>query len=967
MDHQELAAELLTVPDEPARRIWLTDHRGELSLAFVQELKAQADGWLARDTRRADQFADAALEAAVLVADPVALAVARWAKGNAHLYLGEYQACLALYRQASATCAEAGLTLETARLRANVVFALTNLGRYDEALVEAALARAELAPYGSTRFLAALEQNAGVAYRHLGRYEDALAAYDRARVIFQALDDPVKAAEMDVNRSKVLENLDDFRQAMTLLEQARPIFQAHGQAVTVARVDLNLGTLLARQGRYREALAAYDQARQGFASLDNRMEAAVVDLYRSNVYLALNLYPEALELATEARREVAGRGMARQVALAIINQATAQRGRGELAEAGALFDEARAIWLATGAVVEVALLDLERAALLRTRGQPAAALALAESALATFATRGMAVRAAQLRLLLADCQVDLGDRAAAERLYRAVLDAPAGQELAALAYRGRFGLGRLAESRGETEISLDHYRQAVAALDAMQRDLRADELRASFLDDKQAVYAALVRVLLALGELEEAFAVVEQAKAGVLLDFLATSLEQASRDTGEREAGLWARLQALREEWRWHASKLAGIPEAAGDPTRAGDAATIQALRRIEAATREAWWETQMAGDQPDPLTPFPRREGGRLPPLSCQERGLGRGAAQSAIPPDTLLLEYFTIGTQIVAFLVSRSEVRVAADFPCTLRELERSLAVLDLTLKGIDALAPEYVAEVLEPACREHLGWFYRALLAPLSATLAHYHKLIVVPHDVLHYLPFHALHDGERYLIETHEVRYLPAAGLLASRRETVIVRSGFCDEAISPALILAHTAHGRLPAVLDEVRAVAANLPAARLLIEDEATLPRLAEHAAGCRLLHLAAHGVFRDDNPLFSYLQLADGPLRLLDVYGLRLAADLVTLSACETGLGRAAGGDLAGLCRGFFAAGARALVVSLWRVDDAATAELMAAFYHQLTAGQSPAVALRAAQLAGLARYEHPYYWAPWVGVGNV
>jgi CHAT domain-containing protein len=92
-----------------------------------------------------------------------------------------------------------------------------------------------------------------------------------------------------------------------------------------------------------------------------------------------------------------------------------------------------------------------------------------------------------------------------------------------------------------------------------------------------------------------------------------------------------------------------------------------------------------------------------------------------------------------------------------------------------------------------------------------------------------------------------------------------------------------------------------------------------------------------------------------------------VTLSACETGLGRAAGGDLVGLCRGFLAAGARTLVVSLWRVDDAATAELMAAFYRQLTAGQSPAAALRAAQLAGLARYGHPYYWAPWVVVGNV
>jgi CHAT domain-containing protein len=362
-------------------------------------------------------------------------------------------------------------------------------------------------------------------------------------------------------------------------------------------------------------------------------------------------------------------------------------------------------------------------------------------------------------------------------------------------------------------------------------------------------------------------------------------------------------------------------------------------------------------------------------------------------------LLEYFTVGTQIGAFLVSRDEMRVINNFPCTLREIERSLAVLELTLKGVGELDPAYVAEVLEPACREHLAWLHAALLTPLTETLARYRNLIIVPHDALHYLPFHALYDGERYLIETHQVQYLPAAGLLAhmchaERSPARFLRGGAKHLArqgdpsldshrnvlhgANPlrvtaamdtglALILAHTAAGRLPAVLDEARAVAASLPAARLLTEDEASLARLAQHAADCRLLHLAAHGVFRGDNPLFSYLQLADGPLRLLDVYGLRLAADLVTLSACETGAGRARGGDLTGLCRGFFAAGARTLVVSLWRVDDAATAELMVVFYRELAAGRSPAAALRVAQLEGLARYGHPYYWAPWVVVGSM
>jgi CHAT domain-containing protein len=172
-------------------------------------------------------------------------------------------------------------------------------------------------------------------------------------------------------------------------------------------------------------------------------------------------------------------------------------------------------------------------------------------------------------------------------------------------------------------------------------------------------------------------------------------------------------------------------------------------------------------------------------------------------------------------------------------------------------------------------------------------------------------------------------------------------------------------GRLPYVEGEVEAVAACVPRPHLFTEDEATLSRLREQAGQCGLLHLAAHGVFRGDNPLFSFLQLADEPLRLLDVYGLKLRADLVTLSACETGMSQLKGGDLIGLCRGFFYAGASSLVVSLWRVDDEATAELMTSFYRGLVAGKATCAALREAQLEILSQYRHPYYWAPFVLVG--
>jgi CHAT domain-containing protein len=377
-----------------------------------------------------------------------------------------------------------------------------------------------------------------------------------------------------------------------------------------------------------------------------------------------------------------------------------------------------------------------------------------------------------------------------------------------------------------------------------------------------------------------------------------------------------------------------------------------QALRRIEAESREAWWELQRRDHRYASLTPG---------------EGVSLAEVRKYLDEDSLLLEYFAIGQQLVAFLISRKGLSVVTDFPFSIQEVERSLAVLELTLKGVGSLAPEYVEEVLTPASREHLRWLYRALLVPLGDVISCYGKLIIAPHDALHYLPFHALYDGQRYLIETHQVQYVPAASILPfchrNQGQTSEVSADFGS--LKAALVMGYSDGGRLPYVEGEVEAVAACVPRPHLFTEDEATLSRLREQAGECGLLHLAAHGVFRGDNPLFSFLQLADEPLRLLDVYGLKLRADLVTLSACETGMSQLKGGDLIGLCRGFFYAGASSLVVSLWRVDDEATAELMTSFYRRLVAGKATCAALREAQLEILSQYRHPYYWAPFVLVG--
>ena len=164
---------------------------------------------------------------------------------------------------------------------------------------------------------------------------------------------------------------------------------------------------------------------------------------------------------------------------------------------------------------------------------------------------------------------------------------------------------------------------------------------------------------------------------------------------------------------------------------------------------------------------------------------------------------------------------------------------------------------------------------------------------------------------------------------------------------------------------------------RVFVEDEATLAQVQEAAAECHILHLAAHGDFRPDNPLFSGLALADGWLTTLDIFNLHLGASLVTLSACQTGRSVVSGGDeLLGLMRAFLSAGAASLVLSLWAVEDRSTARLMETFYEKMAEGYTKAAALRCAQLQFIegrcgdgetaTSCTHPYFWAPFFLVGD-
>jgi CHAT domain-containing protein len=337
----------------------------------------------------------------------------------------------------------------------------------------------------------------------------------------------------------------------------------------------------------------------------------------------------------------------------------------------------------------------------------------------------------------------------------------------------------------------------------------------------------------------------------------------------------------------------------------------------------------------------------------------------QTALEPGETAIEYFTTGDRVSAFVAARDRIRVARDI-ASRQEIEQMLSALRFQVEKFN-YGPEYVDAYfgqLKHSTDDNLARLHKAIFAPLEPLLES-DRLIIIPHSALHYVPFHALRKGQRYLVDDFEISYAPSAAVLKLCRARS--NSGGAGLNGEGRLVALGVTHRDTPSIEEEIRALGSIFSGSITLTGEAATRDNLMKYAPRARFLHLASHGYFRRDNPMFSFLKLADSPLNFYSLLELKLKAEMVTLSACHTGMNMVFPGDeLHGLMRGFLYAGAPSLVASLWAVSDRSTAELMCEMYARISAGETKRGALRAAQLKVKDEYGHPYYWAPFILMGN-
>lgn len=930
--------------------------------AFVQSLKKEADRLIQVDIGRCRAVAALMVALGERSGNPAYQATGLLAEANARaIGLGQYADAVAIYDQAAELFNQCDRPVERAKVLIGRLYALGNLGRYADALADGEWARSVLREREEWYHLARLKVNMAIIYGRMGEDNQALALLDLARQAYEQLgaQGELSVLRVEMNRAHVLRNLGRFQES---IETSQRLYEAHqrlSRSLDAARAQQALALTYFVQGRYNDTLALLEQVREVFLRDGRQRHAMLVELFMSDCLLQLRRFPEVLEKCQQVRALFAELGTRFEVGQAILNEAAAATGLGDYPTARASLAEARSLFEQEGNQVAVAETDLQTALMLLESGQAAEALALANHAVQAFEQHHLPLWQARACLVAARAQLATGLGAdAARQTLQQGLEIGQAHNLPAITFAAYHLRGQLALLDGETQAGLADYQQAVQDLERMCGRMMV-EFRAGFIEDKERIYEDIVALYLEMQQPEQGLTFAERAKSRALLDMITYRIDLSVTPRSEEDRPLVDELIQLRGERdrlyrRWEGGEGFGVRGETAQLLEE-DRETSTSIQAIEKRITNLWHTLLIRNAD------------------YAREAGLWHVLTEPVRPslePGVLLLEYFSVHGELVVFLADRNTVE-AVRLPGALPAVQNLLQFFWLNLRSVQAdLRAGAGSGTRQAGSRSTnilsvLQRLYAQLIAPLEGRLAGARSLIIVPHGPLHYLPFHALYDGQSHLLERFEVSYLPGSSLLRNARAP---RSAGGETRV---LALGNSYHGRLPYAVEEASTVA-RIWGSKALVEEEASLDTLRRLAGECHVLHLAAHGAFRGDNALFSGLALSDGWLTTLDIFNLRLNAELVTLSACQTGRSVVGGGDeLFGLMRAFLSAGAASLVATLWTVEDRSTALLMQRFYQRLAQGESRGGALRQAQLQFLQEdenkmYNHPYFWAPFFLVGD-
>jgi CHAT domain-containing protein/Tfp pilus assembly protein PilF len=776
--------------------------------------------------------------------------------------------------------------------------------------------------------------NLGGDYLLLGRYQEAQGYYQQALKIDEA-QKLAPSISRDLGNLAVCKlGLGEPEEALRSFDRAQEIARDAGLQKEQADWQRGRGAAYLRMGKYDSARDAYRQAIEVYerAGLKRERIEALNDRGTLLSMLGDDLSAEKdFRLAADLARAI---GNPRGVTINLMAIGDLEWRCHRYDQAVAAFNETYQRALDAGDQGGVADSLLHRAKARRDQGLLDDAEKDARQALQISQTTGAKPQEAEADYELGDLARRKGQATEALALFGEagkILDASRDSELT---WQIAYGKGLTLEGMGKDEEALNAYRDSIGMIEEIRNQLKEERFQSGYLNDKYQVYISLIHLLLKVKKLPEAFTYSEKLRAKSFQNLFNGSPMPGSSD---KEELLRSQIRQLQREIDVENSK--------SPQERKGHALSV--LSR-ELAKAEQNYQAL--------LDDLRSKEPGR-----AALRGLAIPSVESiesALPPHSALLEY-VVGKESTSIFVITPGGLDGLTITVTASNLRTKIELFRDLIRQHDSDDWQRPAEslagiLIEPI--EKAGW------------LRDITRLYIVPNSFLYYLPFAALPrptpSGDRFLIQDYELVSLPTSAALVFSQDPGVPAKKM--------LVLAPAVTHLRYAVLEASR-VQATFPHGSLaLVGKSATVNAFQHQAEQFQYIHLATDGFFDKLNPLFSGVQLqpqgqSDGRLEVYEILRMHLRARLVTLSACETGLGSGyfadfpPGDDFVGLTRTFLSAGSSAVLSSLWEVNDRSTLELMGHFYRNLQK-EGDAAALRQAQLAMLqsrGRFRRPYYWA--------
>lgn len=852
---------------------------------------------------------------------------------------------------------------------------LRDQGNYPQARAHYQITQEIAERIGDQQGLALSLKGLGIVHELQGDYDLALDYYRKSMALSEALGDKEGVADLFHNMGLAYQRQGDYDRALELYGQALALYETIGKKDVSSTLN-SIGVIHREQGNYRLALEYAQRAAAMFEAAGDKIGVAgmlnnIGNVYRmqGNYQLALDHLQRSLQLAETHKNQ-------RLISYALTNMGVVHYLQGDYTRALELYRKSLTIKEQSGDKGGTARTLAVIGLAYREQNNYPAALEHLNRSLTLFEAIGEKAGVAEAQMQIGYLYGLQGQHnSALESSERAIaLTSQIGQR--EILWEAQTVAGNARRALNQPVAARKLFEEAIAVIEALRSQVAGGErAQQLFFENKLAPYHAMVELLIADKQFGEALAYAERAKSRVLLDVLHGGRVNINKAMTAPERAHERQLKSALVSFNMQLTRENARPQP--DRQRLADLQTRLQKSRLE---YEAF-ETSAHAAHPELKT-----QRGEARVISLAEAGALLPDAKSA------LMEYVVTDDQTYLFVLTHARETPALQ-----------VFTLDVKRKDLIQRAERFRQQLaqrdlrFEASARE----LFDLLVKPARALLPDKTTLVIVPDGILWELPFQALQDSRnRYMIEDHALSYAPSLTVL---REMSRIRRKDTNDAVraptllalgNPALgqptkeramgpILMDEILGALPEAEKQVKALGQlyGPKRSRVYVGLDASEERMKAEAGNFRILQLATHGTLNNASPMYSHVRLAqgsagaqDGLVEAWEMMNLDLKADLVVLSACETARGRVGAGEgVIGLTWALFVAGSPATVVSQWKVESASTTELMLEFHRRLQPTNkrphtSTAAALRQASIKLLEsrEYQHPFYWAGFVVVGD-